>query len=484
MLRRGQWAAHAFARYDKGAVDRIVDAAARAGAAKAREYAEWAVRETGSGIADHKTIMNLACTAGLVAAWSGDDYVTPRFDSEARIVAVPWPAGVVLAVTPSASSVATVFLESLLALMTRSVVVLCPYPLTAACSGDAARTLADAAVAAGAPDGVIQVVDEPSAPLVSALMADESTDLIVATGGTGVLRAACSSGRPALVAGPGNVPVLVDATADLPAAARRIADSKSFDNSLPPMSESVLIVAEAAAGVLLRRLQREGVYPLEPDERDKVRDLLFPGGHFDFGFAGQDATWIAAQAGIRVPGDTRVLLAPFDLAVPEEPLAFEKPCPVLGLVLVPDAGRGIDTARAVLRLGGRGHTAAIHSSDPSVIMTYGTALDVQRVVVNVGSGLGSADLGTGLAPTVTMGTGFLGGSCAGGILQPEHFVRWTRLAGNPEHPDPFGSFTGLIPREAPAGPVPPYPLASNQRAGSQRASDQGSSGRRERNART
>jgi acyl-CoA reductase-like NAD-dependent aldehyde dehydrogenase len=484
MLQCGQWAARAFARYDKGAVDRIVDAAAQAGAAKAREYAEWAVHETGSGVTEHKAVMNLAYSTGLVAAYSGHDYVTPRFDSEAKIVAVPRPAGVVLAVTPSTSPVPTVFLKSLLALMTRSVVVLCPHPLGAACSGDAARTLADAAVAAGAPDGVIQVADEHSAPLVRALMADESTDLIVATGGIGVVRAARSSGRPALVAGPGNVPVLVDATADLPAAARRIADSKSFDNSLLCTSESVLIVAEAAAGTLLRHLQRQGAYLLEPDERDKIRGLLFRGGQFDLRFAGKDAAWIAAEAGIRVAGDTRVLLATFDLAVPEEPLAFEKPCPVLGLVRVPDAVRGIDAARAVLRLGGRGHSAAIHSSYPSVIMTYGAALDVPRVVVNAGSNLGSADLGTGLAPTVTMGTGFLGGTSAGGILQPEHFVRWTRLAGNQEHPDPFGSFTGLIPRKSPAGPVPPYPLASNQRAGSQRASDQGSSGRRERDART
>ena len=141
-------------------------------------------------------------------------------------------------------------------------------------------------------------------------------------------------------------------------------DSKSFDNSVLCTSESVLIVTESAAGVLLRHLQRAGAYLLAPDERDKVRDLLFPGGHFDTRFVGKDAAWIAAQAGLRVPGTTRVLLAPFPLVVPEEPLAREKLCPVLGLTQVGSVRHGIDAARAVLRLGGRGHSAAIHRGRP------------------------------------------------------------------------------------------------------------------------
>ena len=302
MLQRAQWAASAFARYDRAAVDRIVHAAAAAGAAKAREYADWAVRETGFGVAEHKVIKNLASSTGLIEAYAGHDYVTPRVDPAARMVEIPRPAGVVLALTPSTNPVATVFVKSLLALMTRNAVVVSPHPLARECSADAARTLAEAAVAAGAPDGVIQVVDEPSVPLINALMADERTSVIVATGGTGVVRAAYSSGTPAIGVGPGNVPVFVADDADLPEAAQRIVDSKSFDNSILCTNESVLIVTEAAAGALLRHLQRAGAYLLPPDERDKVRDLVFPGGHFDTRFVGKDATWIAAQAGLRVPG--------------------------------------------------------------------------------------------------------------------------------------------------------------------------------------
>ena len=461
MLQRAQWAAQAFGTYDKGTVDRIVHAAAQAGAARAREYAEWAVRETGFGVAEHKVIKNLASSSGLVEAYAGHDYVTPRIDPVAKIVEIPRPAGVVLALTPSTNPVATVFVKTLLALMTRSAVVVSPHPLARECSADAARALASAAVAAGAPDGIIQVVDEPSVPLINALMADERTSVIVATGGTAVVRAAYSSGNPAIGVGPGNVPVLVDGTADLAKAATRIADSKSFDNSILCTNESVLIVTEAAAGTLHRNLKRAGCHLLEPADRDKIRDLVFPGGRFDIRFVGQDATWIAAQAGIRVPGTTRVLLAPFRLVVPEEPLAHEKLCPVLGVVTVPGDEQGIDAARAVLRIGGKGHSAAIHSTNPATIMAYGAALDVLRVAVNAGSSLGSAGLETGLAPTMTIGTGFFGRSSLGENLQPKHLVQWTRLAYHSDPAEAFGDFAGLDPWQVPAGSVPPYPLASN-----------------------
>jgi acetaldehyde dehydrogenase/alcohol dehydrogenase len=473
MLQRAEWAARAFARYDRDSVDAIVRAAAAAGAARAREYAEWAVRETGFGVAEHKAVKNVACSTGIVEHYAGHDYVTPRLDAGAKIVEIPRPAGVVLALTPSTNPVATVFFKCLLALMTRNVVVLSPHPLASQCCADAARTLAAAAVGAGAPDGVIQVVDEPSVPLIDALMTDERTSVIVATGGVPVVRAAHSSGNPAIGVGPGNVPVLVDATADPARAARRIVDSKSFDNSVLCTSESVLIAVEQAAAPLLRQLRRAGAYLLQPAERDRVSGMLFPDGRFDIRFVGRDAAWIAAQAGVRVPAATRVLLAPFDLVVPEEPLAHEKLCPVLGLVRVPSARRGIDAARAVLRLSGRGHSAAIHSADPRVIMEFGAALEVLRVAVNAGASLGAAGLETNLAPSMTIGTGFFGRSSAAENLHPGHLVQWTRLAYSTDPAEPFGDFTALSPWEAPAGPVPPYPVASNQRGWRPQASDGG-----------
>ena len=461
MLQRAEWAARAFARYDKQAVDRVVHAAARAGAEKAREYAEWAVRETGFGVAEHKVIKNLACSTGLVEAYATHDYVTPRFDPASKIVEVPRPAGVVLALTPSTNPVASVYFKALLALMTRSAVVISPHPQARECCADAARTLEHAAVAAGAPDGVIQVVDHPSVPLIDALMTDERTSVIVATGGSPVVHAAYSSGTPAIGVGPGNVPVLVDATADLAQAAKRIVESKSFDNSILCTNESVLIVEDSVADGLLRHLKREGAYLLDPGEAGRIAALLFPGGRFDVRFVGKDAAWIAAEAGLRVPGTTKVLLAPIPLVVPEQPLAHEKLCPVLGLARVPNARRGIDVARAVLRITGRGHSAAIHSTDPATIMEFGASVEVLRVSVNVGNSLGSSGISTYLAPSMTVGTGFFGRSSLTENLEPKHLVQWTRMAHNRDPAEVFGSFSGLVPWESPTGPVPPYPVASN-----------------------
>jgi acetaldehyde dehydrogenase/alcohol dehydrogenase len=461
MLERAEWAARAYARYDRGSVAEIVQATARAAAAAAKDLAYKAVAETGFGVAEHKVIKNLACSTGLLDHYRSHDYVTPRIDSEAKIVSVPRPAGVVFALTPSTNPVATVYFKTLLCLMTRNAVVISPHPMAKAVCTEAARLMHDAAVAAGAPEGIIQVVEEPSVPLIQALMTDERTKVIVATGGNPVVRSAYRSGNPAIGVGPGNVPVLVDATADLRRAAERIITSKAFDNSILCTNESVLIVEEAVADPLLRAMRGQGGHLLDADQAERIRATVFPNGSFDTKMVGQSATSIAQQAGIRVPQHTRVLLAPFDLVVPEEVLAHEKLCPVVGVVRVASARRGIDVARAVLRISGAGHSAAIHSTDPQTILDFGAAVNVLRVSVNVGNSLGGSGIETNLAPSMTIGTGYLGRSSVGENLQPKHLLNFTRLAYNSDSTVPFADFAGLSPWAAPAGPVPPYPHASN-----------------------
>jgi len=462
MIERAEWAARAFATYDSATVQRIVDAAAAAGAARAKEFAEWAVRETGYGVAEHKLLKNLACSTGIAAKYRASDYVDVVVDGADKMVEVPRPAGVVLALTPSTNPVATVMFKIMLALLTRNAIVISPHPYAKGVCVEAARTMAAAAVAAGAPDGCIQVVEEPSIPLINALMTDPRTDVILATGGTPMVRAAYRSGNPAIGVGPGNVPVLVDATADVNAAAQRIVDSKAFDNSILCTNESVLIVEDAVAPALLNAMTRAGAHVLSDDERDRVRDLVFPDGHFDAQWVGKDATAIASAANVRVNPRTKVLVAPIDLVVPEEPLAHEKLCPVLGLVRVANVGRGIDVAQAVLRITGQGHSAAIHSTNPQTIMAFSAAVRVLRVSVNVGNSLGSSGLETNLAPTMTIGTGFLGRSSVGENLEPKHLVNWTRIAYNADASVPMADFTGLTPWHAPAGQVPAYPRASNE----------------------
>ncbi len=378
MLERARWAARAFATYDRASVMRIAEAVTRVADEQAERYAEWAVKETGFGTVADKTVKNRLCSRGILDAYRDHDYVTPRIDSALKIVELPRPAGVVLALTPSTNPVSTLYFKVILAMLTRNAVVISPHPFAKECCADAARVLAEAAVGAGAPDGVVQVVEEPSVPLIDALMTDERTDVILATGGVGVVRAAYSSSNPAIGVGPGNVPVLVDATADIKRAAAKLVASKAFDNSVLCTNESVLVVEESVADQMLREMERHGAHLLDPAERDLVRDTVFPQGRFDTSLVGKDATTIAARAGVRVKPRTRILVAPFDLAVDEEPLAHEKLCPVLGVTRVPTAQRGIRTADAVLRIGGAGHSAVIHSHDARTVMAYAAAVDVLR----------------------------------------------------------------------------------------------------------
>lgn len=461
MVERAAWAARAFATYDIDTVRCISRAAAEAGEQCAADLAAKAVAETGFGVAEHKVLKNVACSIGMWNTYGSHDYVSPVVHADRRIVEIPRPAGVVFALTPSTNPVATVFFKIMLALLTRNAIIISPHPFAKEVCAEAARIMSDAAAAAGAPDGCIQVVDEPSIPLINALMTDERVDVIVATGGSPMVRSAYRSGNPAIGVGPGNVPVLVDATADLPAAAHRLVASKSFDNSILCTNESVVIVEERASVPFTNALKREGAYILADAEVASIRELLFPDGHFDTAWVGRSAIAIAAAGGITVPAATRILVAPFALAVPEEHLAHEKMCPVLGMVTVPSAARGIDAARAVLRISGAGHSAAIHSEDPQTIMAFASAVPVLRVSVNVGNSLGSAGIETNLAPSMTIGTGFFGRSSVGENLEPKHLVNATRIAYNADERVPMPDFTGLTRWSAPVGAVPPYPIASN-----------------------
>jgi acyl-CoA reductase-like NAD-dependent aldehyde dehydrogenase len=460
MLQRAHWAATAFAAYDHERTHRIVQAVADEAYRNAQRYAEWAVKETGMGVVDHKRQKNEACSRGLVEWYGGSDFVSARIDADAKIVELPRPAGVVLALTPSTNPIATVYFKVLLALMTRNAVVVSPHPLAREVSVDAAKHLARAAVAAGAPDGCIQVVEEPTIPLIEALMSDPTTDVILATGGSAVVRAAYRSGNPAIGVGPGNVPALVDHTADLALAAERLVDSKAFDNSILCTNESCAIVEERCADAFLRELEKHGAHVLDADGVDAVRAAVYPDGRMRVDLIGKDATVLAAEAGLRVPAKTRVLVAPFELVVPEEPLAREKMFPLLGLVRVPDAGRGIQAACAMLRIGGAGHSAVIHSRDPRTIMAYGAAVRVLRVAVNVGGSTGSAGLDTNLAPTMTIGTGFYGRSSLGENLETRHLVNLTRIAYASDPSKVFGDFGGLQPWNATPEPTVAAPVPS------------------------
>jgi acetaldehyde dehydrogenase / alcohol dehydrogenase len=445
MLERARWAAAAFAGFDRERTLKIARAAADAGFAKAGHYGDWAVKETGFGVAAHKKIKNELCSRGIYEHYKDELLVGKRIDRDAKIVEIARPAGVVFALTPSTNPVSTVYFKIMCALLTRNAILISPHPLAKACSADAARIMHEAAVKAGAPDGVIQVIEEPTVELIQSVMMQPQVDVILATGGTPVVRAAYRSGNPAIGVGPGNAPVFVDATADLAKAAKRIVDSKAFDNSILCTNESVLVAEEAIADKLLRHLQSEGAHLCSEEERDKLRAYLFPDGRFNIASVGKDAAWIANEAGFRVPGKSRILLAPFDLAMPEEPFCREKLCPVLGFHRVSHAKRGIAVSRTIVRLGGAGHSAAIHSKHPKTIMAFSAAVNALRVAVNSGCSTGAAGFDTNLAPTMTIGTGFFGRSSIGENIEPKHLINWTRIAYPKEAGEALGDFEAFEP---------------------------------------
>ncbi len=455
-LDTARWAASKLARTDRAAIARIVDAVAAAGHAKARHYAEWAVRETGYGVVEHKVIKNEACSKGIVEIYRDRDFVSPRIDTGRKIVELPRPAGVVLALVPVTNPVATVYFKTLLALMTRNAVILSPHPGAKGVCADAARTLAAAAKAAGAPEGTIQVIEEPDIPLIEAVMSDERVDLIVATGGPAVVKAAYRSGNPALGVGPGNAPVLVDDTADLRKAARRIVESKAFDNSILCTNESTVLAYDSIADRLLGEFRAAGAHVCSPAEVEKVRAFLFREGRFHTAAIGKDATWIAREAGFGANG-AKILLTPVSLVQPEERLVREKLCPVLAFARVGGIEQAIASARSMMRHAGRGHSAAIHSGSEANVMAFASAVPALRTTVNAGCSLGASGFETNLGPSMTIGTGFAGGSSIGDNLTPDHFVHFARIAYNKDAAEVFGKYEGLDPLALPRKVAQPQP---------------------------
>ncbi|MFC4625571.1 aldehyde dehydrogenase family protein [Daeguia caeni] len=470
---RAGWAVRAFARFDRAAVMRIVRAVAETAYQNAEHYAKWAVQETGMGVVAHKKLKNELSSHPLVDFYENMDLINPRVDEARKMVEIPKPAGVILALTPATNPVSTLYYKSILALLSRNAIIFSPHPMARECCNDAAARLEAAAVAAGAPSGLIQCIEKPSVPLVQALMSSPKVQVILATGGGPMVRAAYSSGNPAIGVGPGNAPVYVDPSANQNLAAQRIVDSKSFDNSVLCTNESVLITLEQNRQHFERALRAAGAHICSDVETERLRTYLFPDGHLNTAAVGKSAEWIAQQAGFRIVGSTRVLIAPIETVGHDECLTHEKLCPVLAFAAAGTFERAVGMAQMILRASGNGHSASFHGEDPQRAMDFAAALTVYRVVVNAPCSQGAAGFATHLAPSFMIGTGYFGRSSVGENIGPQHLVHWTRLAWNsdqsvrfPDLSDVRLVFDGDAPRQ-PAAPrlVSPAPVAGMEERG-------------------
>jgi acetaldehyde dehydrogenase / alcohol dehydrogenase len=465
VLGRARWAARAYQRYPATEVARIVSAVAAAAQTNAGRLAESAVAESGRGVVTDRTRTHTACANAANEFHPWPELLSPRIDPARTCVEIPRPAGVVLSLLPAHSAFAHGCVATLFALMTgNAIVIRCPAGEPSCAEG--VRMLATTAVAAGAPDGVIQCLTEqavlthpagchPPVPPTADLLTHGRVDLVVGSPGT--------TADPAPAAG--GVPVLVDAAADPSAVAAQLMDSVSFDNALVGGTESVLIVTDGVAEPVTAELGRRGAAVLDGAAAGQLRRYLFPDGTPAAEAAGRDAAWIAHRAGIRVDPATRVLVAPFDLVVPEEPLLRGTRAPVLGMVRVPDAARGVAAARSVVRAGGPALAAAVQSTDPAVIARFCTEVPVARVVVNAASTTAGPDGDTGLAEAVAAGMAVAGRPSPG--LRPEDLLSWTKVTSTGTQPGLIAHLATTESQVTERGPVPPYPVASNAREGVQ-----------------
>lgn len=424
---RAAWAAKYYRKFDRASVLRIAEAVANAGYEKAAYFAEQAVQETGYGVAAHKTLKNRLCTHELLDYYRDLDLISPRVDADRKIVEIPSPAGVVFALAPVTNPVATIYYKAMLAILSRNAIVLSPHPLARKCSAEAAHHLAKAAEAAGAPSGLIQCIEQPSVSLVENIMSSEKVNVIMATGGNAMVRAAYSSGNPALGVGPGNAVAYVDPSAAVDAAARCLVESKSFDNSILCTNESICLTLEENRGNMERALRTAGAHICNAQDTDKLRDYLWSGGNFNLDAIGKSAVWIAKEAGIRINDAAKILVPVVERPGLDDELFKEKLCPVLTLTAATDFDQAVTFAAQAAKRGA-GHSAAFHGENHHRLMAFSCAVPVNRVVVNAPCSQGAAGFATHLPPSFMIGTGYSGRSSVGENVGPQHLVHWTRIA--------------------------------------------------------
>jgi acetaldehyde dehydrogenase (acetylating) len=430
LARRAKEAAPVLAELSQDQIDAIVDAMAAAATSQAESFARLAVEETGYGVVADKVQKNRFSservyqfirpmkTVGVIA----------RLEDR-RVVEIAEPFGVVCAIVPSTNPTSTAIYKILIALKARCPIVLSPHPAAVRCITRVAEVMHEAAVKAGAPAGSIGWMQNVTLEGTQELMKSREVAVILATGGMGLVRAAYSAGKPAYGVGPGNAPAFIERTADVAKAVRDIITGKTFDHGVLCSSENSVVLDEPVAEEARREFVRQGAYFMNPQEIDAVgKVLVTPQRLPNPALVGKPATYIARQAGISVPAETRVLIAELAGVGRDYPLSIEKLCPVLSMYVVRDWREGCERCIQILRYGGMGHTMSIHSRNEDVILQFGLKKPAFRIVVNTPTTHGSIGLTTGLDPAMTLGCGGYGGNITSDNISPRHLLNIKRLA--------------------------------------------------------
>lgn len=434
-------------------VDRVCAAMAEAGFHAAARLGQLAQEETGFGVAAHKRLKNEFASRGV---WESIQPLRTvgiiRNDPSRHLYEIAWSLGVIAALTPSTNPTSTAIFKSLIAVKARNAIVIAPHPSAAHCTCQAVQALAVAAENAGAPKGLIGCMQQISLPGTQALLSHRRTALILATGGAAMVRAAHATGKPAYGVGPGNVPAYVDRSANLERAARYIVASKAFDYSTICASEQAIVADKPIARRLAELLRQEGAYFTGEQETAALRRLLFhPDGSMNTAVVAKSAPFVADAAGFAVPEGTRVLVTPLAQVGAAEPLSHEKLTTVLGWYEAEGWEQGCEISLALIEAGGLGHTQIIHAEDGRVVLNFALEKPVFRILANTMGTLGALGLTTGLMPSLTLGSGGVGGSITGDNITATHLLNIKRLAYEMSSPPPEALTEGPLPGANAAG---------------------------------
>ena len=433
LISKAKEASKEYMKLDQDQIDNIVKQMSMAGLEHHMELAKMAVEETGRGIYEDKITKNMFATEYIYHSIKYDKTVGIINENEEEgYEEIAEPIGIIAGITPVTNPTSTTMFKSIIAAKTRNVIIFGFHPSAQKCSVEAAKILRDAAIKAGAPETCILWIEEPSVTATTLLMNHPGINLILATGGSGMVKSAYSSGKPALGVGPGNVPCYIDKTAKLKTSVNDLVLSKSFDNGMICASEQSVIVNEEIKEEFENLMKKAGCYFLSEEETNRLRDTMFikeKDGALNSAIVGQSPYKIAGEAGIEVPKETKILVLKENGVGIEYPFSKEKLSPVLAYYIVKNSDEGISLAEKLIEFGGMGHSAVIHSENRETIQKFAETVKVGRIIVNSPSTHGAiGDIYNTNMPSLTLGCGTFGGNSTTANVSSVNLINVKRVA--------------------------------------------------------
>ena len=440
LVTRVKKAQEEFATYSQEQVDKIFRAASLAANQARIPLAQQAVEESGMGIVEDKVIKNHFASEFIYNKYKDEQTCgILEEDDNLGTMTIAEPVGIICGIVPTTNPTSTAIFKSLISLKTRNGIIFSPHPRAKNSTNDAAKLVLDAAVAAGAPKDIIGWIDQPSVELSNALMKHDDIALILATGGPGMVKAAYSSGKPAIGVGAGNVPVVIDETADIKRAVASILMSKTFDNGVVCASEQAAIVVDEVYDEVKERFATHKAYVLNKAEAEKVRKVLLIDGALNAKIVGQPAAAIAEMAGVKVPADTKVLVGEgLGKVSYDDAFAHEKLSPTLGLFRADNFEDAVAQAVTMVEIGGIGHTSGLYTNqdvNADRIRYFGDKMKTARILINIPTTHGGiGDLyNFNVAPSLTLGCGSWGGNSISENVGPKHLINKKTVAKRAEN---------------------------------------------------